>query len=1177
MVEVGSWKHDHEKRLEQNPVQQALPRQDDATMSGSGADGATTTPSSFSSTPTPAFFDVAALRFLWVKDSPYYPEVLLKDWLLSRTNSINKSDSAIVTETASNENTKSSDCNRDSQYRDPHLLSCEDESSQEQQRLLLTMDYATLVRLCAGLLRQLMAHEQGMRHRQHEYLRQDTATIVVVAIPQGPLLPITLLLVHVWNVQQSNENDNINRSIIWIPLNPQQGDVVEIFLERHQPLLILVAGECDARQMESYLLRRQRRREDSTPGCQQLQQRTDNHCHSYYNIVNVCDLLSELSPHASQDLSESLHYPPSTNLKNYDVATPCTDSSTCCSMALVQWIAQASGCLPLTKVRASTATDSTPHGGNSTSGSNDSKIQEADWISHIVFTSGTSTGTPKGCICSFRSLEAYLAAKNRIHEISGHITTSAIQESATVTQKSVVYLASNIAFDPCCSDCLATLRAGATLALPPYDAALQPITHVLCTPSQWRLQQILPQREWSAGDDEDDTVQAIVVALGGEPIPPHFLNQEQQPPLLPKQHVRVLATYGVTEACVYQTAGWVQLEGASSNKKKTEGYVGKPFPGMGVEIWDVAETTSGLVRKNFADGREGEVVLYGSQVNSFSGYYQQPELTAKRFIYDESLDRYYYRTGDRGFVQNGDLYVFGRIAGDTMVKYKGVRVELHDIERALLSLNGLIEDAIVVPQWTANSSVTSVSDVYAYIVLHPTGWSDLWKDDAKTKQESIRDSGGLLVTSLPLLMLLQKCCKVHTRVVPSAFVIIDEVPTTANGKRNQRGLKPFEMATPMALDNENAIHLASYGHSGPFLAEELRTRLNLLPSQESLLTTQSSYLMLGGDSLTATLIVRSLYAIHANLRDSRFLGGSFGMLQGIFAPQHFLRSSTLGDYVDWLDSNDAFTNCKHQADAKMSIVKRTHPESSEEELLFDSLLRCCSCNYFSVALHLLHFVSPNYGQTTGARLANTPRLERKHRFRSNPLHLACLHGHPRLVRLLLENGAKFNTPNASGLFPLHLAASGANKVGLEPPSAEQDARLECIKLLLSAGAPRTAADANRQSILHSAARSGNTQIVTFLAVDWMQHARKMGFEWRDAWMRTPVHWAVLNGHVATLKALLEAGCDPMPPRVPQTKSSTSLVYETPIEICHRVHGAESVLGQSIEKYLLDFRIDSCPI
>lgn len=151
------------------------------------------------------------------------------------------------------------------------------------------------------------------------------------------------------------------------------------------------------------------------------------------------------------------------------------------------------------------------------------------YTSHIVYTSG-STGRPKGCVCSMNSLLNYISAKNLTHG---------------VTEDSVVLLASSLSFDPCLSDIIATFYTNGTLVLPRRDVLQSNmqeiidefgISHVLCTPSLWRVMPLNGRKPPSLK----------VIALGGESIPNRIISywsrngkNDNGPSLF--------STYGVTE------------------------------------------------------------------------------------------------------------------------------------------------------------------------------------------------------------------------------------------------------------------------------------------------------------------------------------------------------------------------------------------------------------------------------------------------------------------------------------------------------------------------------------------------------------------------------------------------------------------------------------------------------
>ena len=98
-------------------------------------------------------------------------------------------------------------------------------------------------------------------------------------------------------------------------------------------------------------------------------------------------------------------------------------------------------------------------------------------------------------------------------------------------------------------------------------------------------------------------------------------------------------------------------------------------------------------QKPVQPGEEGELYVGGQAVAL--GYYNRPEETAARFLPDpEAPAERMYRTGDRVFEgPDGMLYYAGR--GDRQVQIRGNRVELEEIENALIGLNAGIREAVV--------------------------------------------------------------------------------------------------------------------------------------------------------------------------------------------------------------------------------------------------------------------------------------------------------------------------------------------------------------------------------------------------------------------------------------------------------------------------------------------------
>jgi acyl-CoA synthetase (AMP-forming)/AMP-acid ligase II len=291
-------------------------------------------------------------------------------------------------------------------------------------------------------------------------------------------------------------------------------------------------------------------------------------------------------------------------------------------------------------------------------------LTTANRVSHVVFTSGT-TGVPKGCVSSVRSLLSYLRAKNASHH---------------VTCRSRVLLASSVSFDPCLGDVLATFSARATLVVPRRCRLLEAllnilqdfeVSHCLCTPTLWSsvmasstaaapsspLDPSSPPSFDPARPGPHLVPHLRVLALGGEAIPTSLVRTWARPSAAPENSsgpevpseagsaLRLFSTYGVTEACVYQTGGEVFRDQPNKGGAASGHVVGRALAGVGVRICAEIETDRLVDALPDDDGvRVGEVVLYGSQVDDYHSYLHQPDLSKLKFVRDE-YGRFCYRTG----------------------------------------------------------------------------------------------------------------------------------------------------------------------------------------------------------------------------------------------------------------------------------------------------------------------------------------------------------------------------------------------------------------------------------------------------------------------------------------------------------------------------------------------------
>ncbi|WP_256789099.1 non-ribosomal peptide synthetase [Frankia sp. AvcI1] len=242
-------------------------------------------------------------------------------------------------------------------------------------------------------------------------------------------------------------------------------------------------------------------------------------------------------------------------------------------------------------------------------------------------------------------------------------------------------------------------------------------------------------------------VRPTALNISGEVLTPALVRRVRE--LWPT--ARLINSYGPSET--FYATGHLLDPGRSY---ATGVPIGGPFPGLRAYILGPGLTL-------LPAGTAGELYLAGAG----RGYHRRPALTAERFVADPygPPGSRMYRTGDLALLTaDGDLHHMGRI--DTQVKIRGYRVEPGEIEAALTAHPHLLQAAVVARRTGDTHLLT------AYLVPAP--------GETVPSPAELRDHLG---ERLPDYM------------IPGAYVPLDRLPLSPNGKLDHRAL-PAPDLTP---------------------------------------------------------------------------------------------------------------------------------------------------------------------------------------------------------------------------------------------------------------------------------------------------------------------------------------------------------------------------------------------
>ena len=392
-------------------------------------------------------------------------------------------------------------------------------------------------------------------------------------------------------------------------------------------------------------------------------------------------------------------------------------------------------------------------------------------LAYLIYTSG-STGRPKGVAIEHRAAVAFALWARQVfppEDLAG------------------VLAATSICFDLSVFEIFVTLAWGGRVLM--ADNAL----HLPSLPAAAEVTLINTVPSAMAELVRLDAIPAAVrtVNLAGEPLKRALVRGINE-----RSGARVVNLYGPSEDTTYSTVSPVE-EGS-----EREPTLGRPIAGTRAYLLD-----RGI--QPVPVGVPGVIHLGGAGLSR--GYLGRPELTAERFVPDPLSgmpgERLYF-TGDLArYLPTGEIEYLGRV--DHQVKVRGFRVELEEIETALLAH----------PQVQAAVLVARDQRLVAYVVARPE------------TSPSAAELRAHLQERLPEYM------------VPTAWVFLAALPLTPNGKVDRKALPAPE---------ESRAEVGSVAPRNPIESRLAAFWSEVLGIEG--IGVHESFFELGGHSLLATQI-----------------------------------------------------------------------------------------------------------------------------------------------------------------------------------------------------------------------------------------------------------------------------------------------------------------------------------
>jgi amino acid adenylation domain-containing protein len=429
---------------------------------------------------------------------------------------------------------------------------------------------------------------------------------------------------------------------------------------------------------------------------------------------------------------------------------------------------------------------------------------------YLIFTSG-STGTPKGSVLQHRALATSLMSIGCF--LGLHRECRVLQATSYVWDVSLAEIFGTLIFGGCvCIPSTKTRESG----LADYINALD-VEVVFQTPTVLR----------NLSPDEIPKVKTVV--SGGERVRPEAA-------ITWGSRLRLVNGYGPCEASIF-----VSLAELSPQAKYPE-TIGKP---VGCAIW-IADPVNPA--RLVPIGAVGELLIEDATVAK--GYYCNDDATTAVFIETPAWAprrlpaltkaRRFYRTGDLGrYNEDGSIFFIGR--QDHQVKVRGQRLELGEIEAVITQCSTVRMVAVVTHVHRSRNQVVAVLAI-----------DNLPRGKTLTKHsEEHSDTVAKFVNTVRTLT----TTKLPSYMVPTHWLVVQDLPRSVSNKVDRQAIVHWlsnnEQLLSCTLDADDNQKVSI---SPPNSAAEktlCSVWSNVLDIPELQIGRESSFLRLGGDSITA--------------------------------------------------------------------------------------------------------------------------------------------------------------------------------------------------------------------------------------------------------------------------------------------------------------------------------------